>query len=192
MTIENLKDADGVEIILPLDEDGDATIVFSRRDEFERAVADHHRQLARLAFLMCSDVHQAEDAVAEAYARTWPKFRRGSIDDLRPYLRRAVVNQIYGGFRRRYVERREAERRGVDWRDGVSHENATEDAQLVASALQSLPSNQRVVVVLRYFEDLSEDEIATALGVPAGTVKSRCARGLDQLRRVLTPAMDMQ
>ena len=56
----------------------------------------------------------------------------------------------------------------------------------MASALQSLPSNQRVVVVLRYFEDLSENGIATALGVPAGTVKSRCARGLDQLRQVLT------
>lgn len=66
VSIDDLKDSDDVEIILPLDEDGEATIVFSRRDEVERAVADHHRRLARLAFLMCSDVHQAEDAVAEA------------------------------------------------------------------------------------------------------------------------------
>jgi RNA polymerase sigma-70 factor (sigma-E family) len=156
-----------------------------RRDRFSQAVAAHHQQLARLAFLLCNDRQQAEDAVAETYARVWPKYRRGTIDDLLPYLRRAVANQVRGGLRRRMLEQREAQRRKVDWHDGVSPERSVDDAEIILPALEALPQNQRAVLVLRYYEDLSEDEIADTLDIPAGTVKSRCARGLEQLRRVM-------
>jgi RNA polymerase sigma-70 factor (sigma-E family) len=162
----------------------------SRREQFSTTVAAHHQQLARLAFLLCNNQQQAEDAVAEAYARVWPKYRRGAIDDLLPYLRRAVVNQVRGGLRRRLLEQREAERRKVDWHDGVSPERSVDDAEIVLPALEALPQNQRAVLVLRYYEDLSEDEIADTLHIPAGTVKSRCARGLEQLRRVMEEGVD--
>lgn len=162
----------------------------TRREQFSKTVAEHHRQLARLAFLLCNDRQQAEDAVAEAYARVWPKFRRGAIDELLPYLRRAVANQVRGGLRRRLLEQREVERRKVDWHDGVSPERSVDDAEIILPALEALPQNQRAVLVLRYYEDLSEDEIADTLDIPAGTVKSRCARGLEQLRRVIGEGVD--
>jgi RNA polymerase sigma-70 factor (sigma-E family) len=161
-----------------------------RRDRFSKAVAAHHQQLARLAFLLCNDRQQAEDAVAETYARVWPKYRRGAIDDLLPYLRRAVANQVRGGLRRRMLEQREADRRRVDWHDGVSPERSVDDAEIILPALEALPQNQRAVLVLRYYEDLSEEEIADTLDIPAGTVKSRCARGLEQLRRVIGEGVD--
>jgi RNA polymerase sigma-70 factor (sigma-E family) len=160
------------------------------RDRFSKTVASHHQQLARLAFLLCNDRQQAEDAVAEAYARVWPKYRRGAIDELLPYLRRAVANQVRGGLRRRLLEQREVERRKVDWHDGVSPERSVDDAEIILPALEALPQNQRAVLVLRYYEDLSEDEIADTLDIPAGTVKSRCARGLEQLRRVIGEGVD--
>lgn len=161
-----------------------------QRDRFSKIVAAHHQQLARLAYLLCNDRQQAEDAVAEAYAWVWPKFRRGTIDDLLPYLRNAVANQVRGGLRRRMLEQREVERRRVDWHDGVSPERSVDDAEIILPLLESLPQNQRAVIVLRYYEDLSEDEIAETLDIPAGTVKSRCARGLEQLRRVMGEDID--
>jgi RNA polymerase sigma-70 factor (sigma-E family) len=161
-----------------------------RRDQFSKTVAAHHQQLARLAFLLCNDRQQAEDAVAEAYARVWPKFRHGAVDDLLPYLRRAVANQVRGGLRRRMLEQREVERRKVDWHDGVSPERSVDDAEIVLPALETLPQNQRAVLVLRFYEDLSEDEIAATLDIPPGTVKSRCARGLEQMRRAMGEGVD--
>lgn len=61
---------------------------------------------------------------------------------------------------------------------------------MLGTALRLLPTEQRVVVVLRYFDDYSEAQTAAVLGIPQGTVKSRCARGLDQLRRLLGPQME--
>ncbi len=150
--------------------------------EFAEFVDAHHARLARLAFLICGDREQAEDAVAEAYAKVWPRYQRGTVDDLVPYVKRAVVNQVRGGLRRRVVERREQERRRVDWRDGTSLERRIDVGDVVAHALAELPIDQRTVLVLRYFEDLSEEETAAVLGVKRGTVKSRAARGLARVR----------
>ncbi len=152
------------------------------REEFGQLVAVHHQRLARLAYLLCGDRQQAEDAVAEAYAKVWPRYRRGSVDDARAYLRQAVVNQIRGGFRRRILERREEQRQVVALRD-VEPEEGTVDARAsLTPAIDALPGPQRAVIVLRYFEDLSEDETARLLGISVGTVKSRSARGLQRLR----------
>ena len=71
-----------------------------------RAVADHHRELARFAFRLCGDRTQAEDIVAEAYARVWPNWRRGRVTTLLPYLMRTVANLAFAGHRRRRLERR--------------------------------------------------------------------------------------
>jgi RNA polymerase sigma-70 factor (sigma-E family) len=152
---------------------------------FGQVVAEHHHGLAQLAYVMCGDRQQAEDAVAEAYARVWPRFRRGKVDDLLPYLRRAVVNEIRGGWRRKLLERREETRRQVDWRAGLSPESEIDDNALLWPALLQLPATQRAVVVLRFLEDLSEEQTADMLGLKVGTVKSRAGRGLEQLRRLL-------
>jgi RNA polymerase sigma-70 factor (sigma-E family) len=161
------------------------TLQGTRREAFGDAVRQHHRHLAGLAYSMCGNAQQAEDAVAEAFARVWPKFRRGAVDDLVPYLRSAVINEVRGGWRRRILERREEQRHVVDWRDGESPHRNVEDRDALWPALRQLPAGQRVVVVMRFVEDMSEEETARVLDLRIGTVKSRAARGLEQLRRLV-------
>jgi RNA polymerase sigma-70 factor (sigma-E family) len=150
-------------------------------DEFAQAVAVYHRSLARFAYALCGDAAQAEDAVAEAYARVWPKWRRARIDNLFGYLRRTVANEVYGRHRRRLLERREAERPSERHPDG-QFEAQVDSHHALWAALDRLTPQMRVVVVLRVVEDLSEAETATMLDLPAGTVKSRLARALATLR----------
>jgi RNA polymerase sigma factor (sigma-70 family) len=158
-----------------------------RRDQvrFSDLVSRHHEQLARLAYVLCGHRELAEDAVADAYAKAWPQFRRGRIEEPYPYLRRAVVNQVRGGFRRRVLAQREERRHTVDWRDSETPVQAVDDRSVLAAALRELPFDQRVVLALRFLEDLSEQETALALGLKPGTVKSRTARGLEHLGRLV-------
>jgi RNA polymerase sigma-70 factor (sigma-E family) len=152
------------------------------REEFGELVAVYHQRLARLAYLLCGNRQQAEDAVADAYAKVWPRYRRGSVDDVQAYLRQAVVNQIRGGFRRRIVERREEQRQIIDLRHAEPEEGVVDARESLSPAIEALPAAQRAVIVLRYYEDLSEDETARLLGISVGTVKSRSSRGLQRLR----------
>ncbi len=155
-------------------------------DPLAEAIEVHHRRLTGLAYVLCGDRDQAEDIVADAYARVWPKVRDERVDDLMPYLRRAVVNQVQGRRRRRRLEQREADRRRGD-RAQVSgdFERGVDDHLGLVDALLGLPVDQRVVIVLRHVEDLSERDTAEVLGISPGTVKSRSARGLAALREAL-------
>lgn len=158
-------------------------------DEFGECVATRHRELARFAYALCGDAFAAEDIVAEACARVWPRWRRGQVDDLWPYLRRAVAHEAFGRHRRARVARREQQRRTVSPPDGRFDGHVAERDALWA-ALGHLPADQRVVVVLRVVEDLSEARTAEMLSVPAGTVKSRLARGLAALRTAIEASDD--
>ncbi len=153
-------------------------------DAFTRAVACDRQALARFAFMLCGDAGHAEDVVAEAYARVWPRWRRGRVDDLFPYLRRTVANEVYQRHRRRLLERREAAR-PPDRRADGRFEAQVDDRDTLWAALARLSPQQRVVVVLRIVEDLSEHQTATLLGIPVGTVKSRLSRALAVLRATL-------
>ncbi|HEX6418635.1 MAG TPA: SigE family RNA polymerase sigma factor [Acidimicrobiales bacterium] len=153
-------------------------------DGFSQAISSHRQALARFAFLLCGDATHAEDLVAEAYARVWPHWRRGRVVDLLPYLRRTVANEAYRRHRRRLLERREAARPPEPPENG-RFETQIEDRDELWGALAGLSPQQRVVVVLRIAEDLSEEQTAAMLGIPVGTVKSRLARGLALLRAAL-------
>lgn len=152
-------------------------------DAFSAAIADHHRSLAKFAFRLCGDRTQAEDLVAEAYARVWPHWRRGRVDALAPYLMRTVANLAYARHRRRRLERTIVLPASPDVTR--SFEDRIDERNELWAALDRLPPRQRVVVVLRVVEDLSEDETAAMLGIPRGTVKSRLSRGLDSLRAIV-------
>lgn len=159
-------------------------------DAFAEAVASQHRRLAGFAYLLCGNRTVAEDLVAEAYAKVWPKYRQGKVDDLGAYLRRAVANQAAGRRRRMRLEKREIERRTVDWRistdrDAAPLDTGVEEHDRLWSAIWKLPVDQRAVIVLRHVEDRSEEETADILGIRPGTVKSRLARGLAALRAEL-------
>ncbi|MCC5949230.1 MAG: SigE family RNA polymerase sigma factor [Nitriliruptoraceae bacterium] len=145
----------------------------------------HHRQAVRLAYLLTSDADQAEDIVAEAFAKVYVRWRKGEVRDVGAYLRRAVVNEANSTLRRRYLARAQASRRTGDDRGVRLVDDQATDHDTVWAALQQLPTRQRQAVVLRYFEDLSEADTAEILGVSVGTVKSQVSRGLDRLGRVL-------
>lgn len=151
---------------------------------FADAVDQHGRDLARFAYLICGNRAQAEDVVAEAFTKAWPRWRRGRIDDLLPYLRRSIVNEIYGRGRRRKLERREEQIQRPARPDGRFEQDVDERSTLWPLVAR-LPVQQRTVIVLRIAEDLSEDQTAELIGVPVGTVKSRLSRALANLRSMM-------
>lgn len=152
---------------------------------FADVFREHRHGAVRLAWVLTGDPHQAEDAVAEAFAKVWPRWERGRIDDIGPYLRRAVVNEVRSKGRRKVIEHREAERRRGDERGVHLVADAVADHDEVWNALGRLPERQRHVIVLRYYEDLSEADIARVLQVSSGTVKSQAARGMARLRQLI-------
>lgn len=156
-----------------------------RAESFAAVFNAHHRRAVRLAYLLTSDPDVAEDVVAEAFANVWVQWDQGRVEDVGPYLRRAVVNNIRSRHRREVVAMREFERRTGDGRGVRTFDEAAADRDEVWQALQRLPDRQRAAIVLRYYEDLSEADTAEVLEVSVGTVKSQVSRGMDRLREVL-------
>jgi RNA polymerase sigma-70 factor (sigma-E family) len=155
------------------------------RESFAAVFNAHHRQAVRLAYLLTSDPHQAEDVVADAFAKVYVRWQRGEVRDVGAYLRRAVANEANSKLRRRYLERREASKRSGDDRGVRTVDDSAADHDQVWQAIQRLPDRQRRAVVLRYYEDLSEAETAEILGCSVGTVKSQVSRGLARMRELL-------
>jgi len=145
----------------------------------------HQTGLVRLAAFILGDRGAAEDVVQDVFVRM---HQRGHpMDgDLLPYLRVAVVNSCRSALRRRLLIRRHAEKDSPC--PPLTAEEAamlSEDRRQVLAALAALPSRRREVLVLRFYLELSEAEIAAMLGISRGTVKSTTARGLAALARAL-------
>ncbi|MBC7269508.1 MAG: SigE family RNA polymerase sigma factor [Streptomyces sp.] len=149
----------------------------------------HHRRLSlvRLALLLVDDLPTAEDVVQDAFAALLRRHGRrlGELDDPEAYLRTSVVNAARSVLRRRrtaraYVPERERHVPSAD--HGVL---LAETHQEVIDALHRLTRRQREVLVLRYWSDLTEAQIADTLGISRGTVKSTASRALDALGRRL-------
>ena len=170
-------------------EGGRVEVPDSGRDvPFDELFLKHYAPALRLAALLEGDPTRAEDAVCDAFARVYARTRRGGVDDVGPYLRQAVVNAVRGSWRRRQVERRHARRLEIDASADASagaFEVDIVERDAVWAALRQLPPGQRRVVVLRYYEDLSEAEVARLLRITAGTVKSQAAKGLAALHVML-------
>jgi RNA polymerase sigma-70 factor (sigma-E family) len=145
---------------------------------FEDYVAARFPALRRLAYLLTGDWTEAEDLVQDALVRCERRWRTIEADDPHAYVRRAVVNGASNWRRRRRLELPLSEQSAVG-----DHAPSTDARLTLLAALRQLPVDQRQVLVLRFFEQLSEAETAQALGVPPGTVKSRTSRGLEALRR---------
>ncbi|MEP6481790.1 MAG: SigE family RNA polymerase sigma factor [Rhodoglobus sp.] len=152
--------------------------------EFEGFVRAHRSGLRAYAVLLCGDWHLAEDVVQLALIRVyrkWDQIRNGAPG---AYARRAVTTIVIDQSRRGFVAR---EIGVADVPETyAAHSETALDPQLMA-ALQELPPRMRAVVVLRYVQDLSVDQVAAALGCRPGTVKSQAARGLAKLNTALTP-----
>jgi RNA polymerase sigma-70 factor (sigma-E family) len=159
-------------------------------DAFAALFEAQHVGVLRLAYVMTGDVGVAEEVVADAFAAMYPRWRAGKVDDPNAYLRRAVVNQARGRFRRNATRRRfEASSTAAD--AALASDTGLAERDRVRSALLELPPGQRAVLALRFLEDRSEAETASLLGVSAGTVKSQAAHGLARLRDALEEKEDV-
>jgi RNA polymerase sigma factor (sigma-70 family) len=152
-------------------------------------VGEQLRAAVRLAGLLTGDLALAQDIGAEAVAKWLAASRRRTIVDERAYVRRIVCNEVVGRHRRLRVERRKAGRVALHEVVVDASESVPRD-EVLRVALRALPARQRAVLVLRYFEDLSEQETANVLGIPLGTVKSNAARGLEAMRVALAAEED--
>jgi RNA polymerase sigma-70 factor (sigma-E family) len=148
---------------------------------FREFVVARGGALSRSAYLLTGDHQLAEDLLQTALARTAVHWLRIADSDPEAYVRRAMVNLRTSWWRkRRYaVEVPTAELPAVAVPDGA--ETVTRRLAL-AAALAKLPPRQRALVVLRFFEDLTEAQAAEALGCSIGTVKSQTHRALARLR----------
>jgi RNA polymerase sigma-70 factor (sigma-E family) len=155
-----------------------------RSDELAELYAAHRLALVRMAVLLVDHRAEAEDVVHDAFASVLGRTLRDP-DAVLGYLRTAVVNGCRSTLRRRRTARVYA--RPTDPGPATPDERAVlaEDHREVLAALDTLPPRQREVLVLRYWSELSEAEIAETLGVSRGTVKSTASRALDALEKVM-------
>ncbi len=162
------------------------------REEFERFVADATDDLLRTAYLVLWDLASAEDLVQECLfkvARRWPRVR--SMEHPTAYARRILVNLALDDAKRRH--RHNAELHAPDHLTfDQRHDEAAaralgmvETTSELLDVLGTLAPVQRAVLALRYFDDLSEAQVAETLGCSVGTVKSTSFRALERLRNVL-------
>lgn len=155
----------------------------AERDAFDAFVRARLPALLRFAYALTGDPHTAADLVQDALERTgvrWHKIERQG--DPEGYVRRAILNGRISRWRK---QRRETLVDCVPERM-TSYEVPGRDEQLW-QLLATLPPKQRAVLVLRYYEDMSEVQIAATLGCSPGTVKSQSSKAIAKLRVALSP-----
>ena len=149
---------------------------------FAEFVAQRQRPLLRFAMVLTGDSGLAEDIVAEVLARTYQRWARiSAVDDPNAYVRRMIVNEYTSWWRKR---RRLLPHAQLDDYDVPTPDHAGRYAEheAMVQRLARLPRRQRAAVVLRFYEGLTDAEIADILGCSEGTVRSHVSRGLAALR----------
>jgi len=160
----------------------------SRQEEFGQFMAARWPGLVRLAYGLTGDRWLAEDiaqaALASAYAAWW-RVRRA--DDPDAYVRRILINASHRRFRRRRVAEQAHEPQQLA-SSPLADAAVADPAELIGersallAALRELPTRQRAIVLLRYWDDLSDAQVAAVLGCAPGTVRSQASRALAKLR----------
>lgn len=146
----------------------------------------HASDAVRFAYLLTGDRVLAEDLVQDAFVRVAGRFLHLRDAGAFPgYLRRCVVNLARSYGRRRQVERRFLER-SAEPQALVTRDPDAAERQEMRNALLELPIRNRTAIVLRYFEDLSEAQIADVMQCRPGTVKSLISRGMERLRPLIS------
>ncbi len=152
---------------------------------FDRFVAEQADALLRYGYVLTGNPHDAADLVQETLLRVrgaWSKVRRK--DNPNSYARITMARLHISIWRRHRREHLTG-----DPPDRVGHEVfPLEKQQRLWEELSALPRRQRAVLVLRYYEQLTDAEIAKVLGISPGTVRSQASRGLDKLRSSLSPS----
>ena len=153
--------------------------------DYVQYVTSRLPRLHRTAYLLCGDGSRADDVVQATLTSLYVSWKRAAgADNLDAYVHRMLVRRYLDERRRLWSRVLLGDR--VPEVAGVASSGFEERDELM-TALRSLPRRQRAVVVLRFFDDLSVQQTAEALGCSTGNVKSQCARGLQALRKVLDP-----
>ncbi len=156
----------------------------------DRAVTElyslHYRALVRLAALLVRDTGTAEEVVQDAFVAMhdgWQRLR--DAENALAYLRQAVVNRSKSVLRHRTVVDKNLQKAVPDMPSAEHGALVLLERSAVVAALRDLPDRQREAIVLRYYADLTEAEIASTMGISRGAVKSHTARGMIALRSAL-------
>ena len=148
--------------------------------------SEHYRALVRLAAFLVRDTATAEEVVQDSFVAMHGAWRRlRDTDKALSYLRQSVVNRSRSVLRHRMVVDKNTPKPPPDMPSAEHGAIIQLERSAVVSALRALPDRQREALVLRYYGDLSEAQIATAMGISRGAVKSHTARAMSALRAVL-------
>jgi RNA polymerase sigma-70 factor (sigma-E family) len=149
------------------------------QEALSAAYEQHYAQLVRFCGLLAGDRDAAEDIVQDVFVRGAAQLAKLPSEELGPYLRAAVTNEWKNRLRRRALELRILRRGSAP----SKQEHDPGDRDQMWRAILRLPTRQRACLVLRYYEDLSEREVADVLACSVGTVKSQTNRALAKLRK---------
>jgi len=150
---------------------------------FGRFVMRSKPLLAKSAWFLCGDMELAADLVQETYVKTYIAWGRVRREEALAYARRVLVNVNIDHLRKRHGEVALADAQVIA--DNHDMQEAVAARAQVASWLAVLPTRQRQVVVLRYLQDLSDNDTAETLGISVGAVKTNASRALATLRSVI-------
>jgi RNA polymerase sigma-70 factor (sigma-E family) len=160
-------------------------------DDFEAWMTARQRWLLRTAWLLTGDVHTAEDLVQTTLAKLYLAWDRVSARGVDAYARRILVNEHATLWRRRW-RHREVVTDDLSVHEAPVHDEEYDGTRAALwEAVRALAPRQRAVIVLRYYEQLSEAETAEVLGVSVGTVKSQANRAITALRERLGDRTDL-
>jgi RNA polymerase sigma-70 factor (sigma-E family) len=150
---------------------------------FEEYVAARLPALLRQATVLAGDPHVAEDVVQDVLIKAQPRWARISeLDAPDAYLRKMIVNELLSARRRvAAAVRRERVQRPAPARDGV---DVVVRREAILQVIRTLPVRQRLVIALRFYEDMADGDIAALLGCTEGTVRSQASRALAKLREI--------
>jgi RNA polymerase sigma-70 factor (sigma-E family) len=172
----SMTESDVARKVLPRDRTSAVTALFE----------EHYASLVRMARLLVDDRETAEDVVMDAFTslyRRWTAVR--DPYEAHRYVRSCVLNGARSQLRRRQLRRRHESETPQRETARDSHDMNEADRSIVTQLLGTLPYRQRQVLVLRYFVDLTEAQIAYELGISPGSVKTHASRGLAALARIL-------
>ena len=148
--------------------------------------SEHYRSLVRLAAFLVRDTATAEEVVQDSFVAMHGAWRRlRDTDKALSYLRQSVVNRSRSVLRHRVVVDKNTPKPPPDMPSAEHGAIIQLERSAVVSALRALPDRQREALVLRYYGDLSEAQIASTMGISRGAVKSHTARAMSALRAVL-------
>jgi RNA polymerase sigma-70 factor (sigma-E family) len=153
-----------------------------REAEFVRFAETVHPAMLRTARLLTGDPYTAQDLVQASLLRIYQSWgRSGAWDNPAAYARKTLVN-VHATWRKRFWHREVPHDEPGEQAHGVDRADAWGDLVDLERALAALPDAQRRVLVLRFYEDLSVEQVAELLGCSVGTVKSRTSRALERIR----------